>query len=205
MLNVEAIKQLAAQAYISHAHDAFGIVGEKLIVKLLDNVKLIYNRCPPENISGTLTVIIGVDTTPLAPQLKSLGDPKKLSSYEDIGRVLIESDEHTHSIVEITNDGSFHFLNSITDYDLFNLAQNSLVYRYEKNTDQILAKNHHDFVPKVSPLLLSNFASPTLSNLESSLEYYATHMAAESQCRILAKIWEGGVNGPRLVLVNRPE
>lgn len=70
--------------------------------------------------------------------------------------------------------------------------------------DRILAKHHDDYVQKVSPILASNFANATLNSLEEAFSRYK-EFALETKCRILANVWEGGVDGPRLVLVNRPE
>ena len=106
--------------------------------------------------------------------------------------------------VEIVGDGSFRSLCSNVPVDLASLARSALVYHFEADVDQILAGAFSDVVPKVSPILKSNFSAPTLSSLEEALAQYGGYVL-ETRCRILAKVWEGGVDGPRLVLTNRPE
>lgn len=202
--NIESIKALVAQAYISHARDAFGEKGATAIRSLLDGVKLIYQRCPPEKVPGTLTVVVGIQATPLAPAVGAIGSPTACSDYADVGRFLVANPADSHAVVEILTDGSFRVLALSDDVNLKALAQSALIYRFDRNAERILAKDHEDFVPSISPILMSNFAVPTLSSLEEAFDYYARYVL-ETKCRVLKGVWEGGVDGPRLVLVNKPE
>ena len=106
--------------------------------------------------------------------------------------------------MEIAADRSFRLLCRTADIDLAAVAQTALVYHFDGTSERILAKQYDDFVPSVSPLLKSNFAVPTLQSLEQALQYYSNY-ALESKCRLLKDVWERGVDGPRLVLVNKPE
>jgi hypothetical protein len=202
--NVENIQALVAKGYIHHAETAFGTIGADLIRALLNGVKLIFQRCPPERLPGTLTVAVGVQATPLSPAIATLGSPTTCSDYADIGRFLVANPPATHAVVEISADGSFRLLVLTDDVDLKALAQDALIYRFDGAAERILAKDFEDFVPSVSPLLKSNFAAPTLSSLEEAFGYYAKYVL-ETNCRLLKEVWEGGVNGPRLILVNKPE
>lgn len=167
-------------------------------------MKLIFQRCPPEKLPGTLTVAVGVQATPLAPTVATLGAMTVCSDYADVGRFLVGNPLGSHAVVELMADGSFRLLALTDDIDLKALAQTALVYRFDLIAERILAKDFEDFVPPVSPMLLSNFATPTLSSLEEAFAHYAKY-AQETNCRLLKEIWEGGVDGPRLVLVNKPE
>lgn len=191
-------------AYLPHASDAFGEKGAHGITALLDAVKLIFQRFPPESLPGTLTVILGMNTTPSAPMTAAWGTPVALQRYDQLGPALAGASAGTHCLIELMPDGTFRFLQLGTDIDLKAAAADALVYRYGDGVDRILAKNHDDHVQKVSPLLSSNFAKATLSSLEEAFAQYADFVL-ETKCRILADVWEGGVDGPRLVLVNRPE
>lgn len=153
---------------------------------------------------GTLTVLIGIQATPLAPAISSLGTPTACSDYAEVGRFVVANPSDSHSVVEIMGDGSFRLLALTDEIDLKALAQTALIYRFDRVAERILAKDHEDFVPSVSPMLMSNFAVPTLSSLEEAFDYYARYVL-ESNCRVLKDVWEGGVDGPRLVLVNKPE
>ncbi|MFE0015965.1 hypothetical protein ACFWXH_14040 [Mesorhizobium sp. NPDC059054] len=204
MINLENIQTLVRMAYLPHAREAFGDQGARAITTLLDSVRLIFQRFPPESLRGTLTVIIGMNTTPGAPITCTWGTPIVLQQYEQLGAALASASFGAHSVVELVPDATFRFLELTADIDLKAAASDALVYRHDHGVDRILAKSHDDYVQKVSPLLSSNFASATLNNLEEAFSRYA-EFVRETKCRILANAWEGGVDGPRLVLVNRPE
>jgi hypothetical protein len=191
-------------AYLPHASEAFGEKGAHVITTLLDAVKLIYQRHPPENLRGTLTVIIGMHTTPSSPMIAAFGVPTLLQRYEELGIALANAKAGAHCLIELASDGTFRFLELGADIDLKAAASDALIYRYDNGVDRILAKHHDDYVQKVSPILSSNFANATLSSLDEAFSRYG-EFALETKCRILADIWEDGVDGPRLVLVNRPE
>lgn len=203
-ISIENVQALVTNAYLSQAESAFGAVGADAIKKLLNSVKLIFQRCPPEALSGSLTVLVGVTATPLSPAVSALGPPINCKDYIEIGQHVMGLPHATHAVVEVCADGTFRLIALANDIDLKVLAQDAVIYRYDGNAERILAKHHEAFVPSVSPLLKSNFAVPTLGTLEEALNFYAQY-ALESKCRILKDVWEGGVDGPRLVLVNKPE
>lgn len=202
--NIENIAGLASRAYLSNARKAFGDIGADAIKALLDAVKLIYQRCPPERLGGTLTVVLGINSSPLTPVIAGLGELTTIQDYAGVGSLLIVSKKNSHDFVEVCADGTFRHIVVDSDLDLVTLAQSAIIYRFEGAVDRIVAKNFVDFIPKVSPLLKSNFAVPTLAGLEAALQQYS-QLALESECPILAKVWEEGVDGPRLVLTNKPE
>lgn len=204
LINFESVQTLVKMAYLPHASDAFGDQGALAITKLLDAVKLIFQRYPPESLRGTLTVVLGMNTTPAAPLIAAWGIPKTFQRYEQLGTALAHAESRAHCLIELVSDGTFRFIQREIDIDLKTAAADALVYRYENGVDRILAKSHDDCVQKISPILASNFANATLNTLEEALSHYG-EFARESKCRILAKVWEGGVDGPRLVFVNRPE
>jgi hypothetical protein len=203
LINLENVQALANKAYLPHAREAFGDKGAHAITALLDAVKLIYRRCPPESLCGTLTVVIGMNATPSTPMIAVWGEPTAFQQYEQLGTALASADAGAHCLIEIVSDGTFRFLQLGSDIDLKAAASDAIIYRYD-GADRILAKQHDEYVQKVSPILSSNFANATLSSLEEAFSRYR-EFVLETKCRILANIWEGGVNGPRLVLVNRPE
>lgn len=203
-ISIENVQKLVERAYLPHAQAAFGAAGVDGIKTLLDTVRLIFQRCPPERLPGTLSVVFGLNATPLAPAISSLGAAQVCIDHAFVGRRLVESPIGSNAVVEIASDGTLRFLIVTAEIDLKKLARDSLVYRFDGPAERILAKHFEDFVPAVSPILKSNFASPTLSGLEEALRYYGDY-ALETNCRILKDVWEGGVDGPRLILVNKPE
>lgn len=204
MINLENVKALAKMAYLPHASEAFGDHGTSAIATLLDTVRLIYQRYPPECLRGTLTVVIGMSATPSMPMIGTWGGPTVFNGYEELGVALAGAGSGAHCLVELVPDGTFRFLQLGTDIDLKAAARDALVYRYDHGDERILAKHHDDHIQKISPIFSSNFANATLSSLEEALSRYGDFVR-ETRCRILADVWEGGVDGPRLVLVNRPE
>lgn len=204
MINLANVQALMTAAYVPHASEAFGEPGVQAITELLDAVKLIYQRCPPELLRGTLTVIVGIHTTPDTPAVAAWGESHRYQRYDQIGTALAAVAAGSHCVIERVPDGTFRFLRLDTDIDLRVAAADALVYRYDDGIERILAKNYDDYIQRVASILASNFANPTLSSLEDALAFYAD-FALETKCRILANVWEGGVDGPRLVLVNRPE
>ncbi len=200
----ENILALVTKSYIHHAHVAFGEQGAICIRTLLDGVRLIFQRCPPEVLQGTLTVFVGIASTPISPAIGIYGAPSSCASYADVGNFLVANKEKPHAVVELAADGSFRTVVLDADVDLKHLASLGVVYRFDGNAERILAKDFQDYVPPVSPILRSNFAAPTLSGLEEAFKYYADYVL-ETKCRILKDVWEGGVDGHRLVLVNKPE
>jgi hypothetical protein len=86
-ISIENIKSLASKAFISHSREVFGAQGESAIVELLDAVKLIYQRCPPERLKSTLTVVRPIGTTPLAPVIAAFGQVIISNYYEDLAKL----------------------------------------------------------------------------------------------------------------------
>jgi hypothetical protein len=202
-LNIENIVKLSSAAYLSNARKAFGEAGSEGIRVLLEAVKLIYQRFPPERLAGTLTVVSGIGASPTQPVLSGLG---KLSveDYESLAKKLFQSAQGGNDFVEVAADGSLLHIALPPDADIQSLAQTAIVYRWESGTERFMAKEHVDHVLKISPVLVSNFATPVLSSLESAFAHYSG-TALETKCPILKEVWEGGVDGPRLVLSNKPE
>jgi hypothetical protein len=198
-ISVENVQALATKAYIAHSATAFGEAGANGIRDLLDCVKLIYQRFPAERVPRTLTVILGVGATPLS----TVTQGEACRSLSEVGEKLSEA-SGKRFVVEIVVDGTYRTTFDENDVDLKALAKSALIYRLDESAERILAGDFEDFIPLISPVLRSNFSSPTLSSLEESLERYR-RFARESKCRILKNIWEGTVDGPRLVLVNKPE
>lgn len=203
--DIASIANLVGGLYVHRARQAFGEEGAAAIRELTDSVRSIFQRCPPESLEGTLTVVRGIACTPLAPVIAAFGTVRKIADHAGLGTELANVNRGPHAFIEICADGSFRHLVLQQLADLPALAASALLYHYDSGVDRILGKDFDIVVPKVSSLMRSNFATPTLSGLEDALRRYAREMALETQCQILAEVWEGGVDGPRLILANRPE
>jgi len=118
LINIENVQNLVRMAYLPHASDAFGQQGASAITKLLDAVKLIYQRFPPESLRGTLTVLIGMSTQPATPMISAWGGPTIFQLYEELGIALAGADSGLHCLIELVQDGTFRFLQLGTDINL---------------------------------------------------------------------------------------
>lgn len=204
-INIEGVKSLISQAYHLSVLNAFGQVGVTTLNELLNSIKLLYQKCPPERISSPLTIVQGISTTPFKATVSKFGQPQKFNNYHDLATHILDQPHTTELVIELFSNGEIHFFAIDTNVDPLDLSENSIVYSFTAGTEEIAVKDTRTLIPKISPLLASNFCEPTLSSLEDALDHYAKHIATHSKCRILKDIWEGGVDGPRLVLVNKPE
>lgn len=204
MLDMENLKRLVAMAYVPKVIQAFGSEGEPAITALLDTVRLVFQRMPPEAFTGPLTIVRGIGSTPAAPLVERWGDVERITGLVELGARLARVGDGAHATVELLPDGTLAMCESAEGIDLAAAAQIAVVYRYEARSDRILAKEHDVFVPKVLSELASAFSNPTLDSLAEALAWYRDFVL-ETKCHLLAQVWEGGVDGPRLVLVNKPE
>jgi hypothetical protein len=204
VFDLENLKALVQLAYVPKVISAFGSEGEAAIKALLDAVRLLFQRVPPEAMQGPLTVIRGIGTTPASPLIARWGRVERPAGHPELGSRLARAKAGNFMFVEVMADGSLGFVERDHDVDLVAAAAEGVIYRYEGRSDRILAKEHDVHVPKVSSILASVFCNPTLDSLSAALDRYA-QFARETSCHILATAWEGGVDGPRLVLVNKPE
>ena len=196
--NPDSVSKLVEDAYVLKVRQAFGSDGSSSLSMLLDTVKLLYRDIAPEGISASLTMVsrvTGVDT-PEVEGLELLADLRQIAERM--------SGTSRHVLVTIESNGRFGFNATTEICDVAIFSGHAVVYRFQHRGDRIIAGDHDEFVPKVSPVQCSMFAVPTLSGLEDALRHYAS-VARETRCRILDKVWAGGGDGPRLVLVNKPE
>ena len=191
-------------AYVPKVIQAFGGEGEKAITALLDIVRLVFQRVPAEAFKGPLTVVRGIETTPSSPLVEQWGRVERITGLVELGARLTRVCDGAHVTLELLPDGTIAMFESPDGIDISTAAQSAVVYRYEARSDRILAKEHDIFVPKVLSELASAFSNPTLDSLDDALTWYGDFVR-ESKCHLLAEVWEGGVDGPRLVLVNKPE
>lgn len=202
--NVDNVQELVADSFVYQVEKELGAAGSSGLKVLLNTVKLIYQQCPPEQLPGTLTVVRSLDASPLNPAIAAFGTPAPAVDYAELGRKLLTCPHDGHAVVEVSADNSLRLVSLANDLDLKSLAQGAIVYRFDTTAERILAGAYEGFVKPVSPLLLSNFAVPTFHTLEEAFRYYGRFIE-ETKCRILKDVWEGGVDGPRLVFVNKPE
>ena len=205
MLNSENIRELVKQTYVVHVLQTFGDEGRAALDRLHDGIVQFYSFCPPDLLNHPLTICSPLRATPNDPLSAKFGTPIFCASAK-LAAIEVEKNTATSGcFVELCTDGTFRVI-SMTDaeIDFDEFGGCSIIYRFENDTDRVMFEGYDAFIPKVHSSLKSSFARPTYSSLEEVFASY-NETAADCQCRILASVWEGNVDGPRLVLVNRPE
>lgn len=196
--NPENVSKLVEDAYILKVWQAFGPEGSSALSLLLDTVKLLYRDIAPEGIGASLTMVSRV-TEVTEPEVDGL------IHYIDLRQIAERlSTASGHALVVIEPNGRYGFKATEEVCEACLFTDHAVVYRFQDCHDRILAGKHDEFVRKVSPVQCSMFSVPTLSGLEDALRHYA-FVARETRCHILDSVWAGGGDGPRLVLVNKPE
>lgn len=205
LLNADNIRELARRAYVVNVIQTFGDTGRSALERLLDGIVQIYSYCAPDLLQNPLSVCSPLTAAPNAPLINSLGQSKVCTNAKEAAAEILKVCAASECAVEICRDGTYRVL-QIGEDELSSdeFLSNSIVYRYEDESDRVRFVDYDEYVPKVHSALKSSFARPTYSSLEDVFGKY-TEIATNSQCRILASVWEGGVDGHRLVLVNKPE
>jgi hypothetical protein len=83
-------------------------------------------------------------------------------------------------------------------------SADALVYEHDGSMEQLHAKGISRPIPRIDSSLASAFARPTFKEMAEVLQFYA-RKASDCSCPFLDEVWVGGSNGPRLVLVAKPE
>lgn len=203
MLKIDAASILTAQGFVAGASTAFGDAGRVALGRLFDSVRAIFASRPPEFIGAVFSVVVPVDQPSLDVMMAPHGSMVFAADAAGVGAVLADN-EPAHAVVIVVADMTFRVLLLPNQIDPTAIAAHAVVYHRKDAVERILAGTDDSPVPRLSNIGVSNFAEPTLSGLDEALDRYA-QLALESTCLVLARVWEGGVNGPRLVLVNKPE
>lgn len=205
IINIENVTNIIHSAYTHHVYKAFGEAGTEALTRLLDGVRQIYKSCPPEQLNRALVIFYTVDSQITKPMLATHEGASCLQTAREVAQFVLNSTEPSGCVVQVLSDATFVVTQiSVSDIDFDSVKKTSIIYRYEANKELILASDYEGVILRVSPALASNFAEPTYAGLDDALCRYR-ETAAETKCKILQNVWEGGVDGPRLVLVNKPE
>ncbi|EQA1624001.1 hypothetical protein V5K00_RS17900 [Enterobacter asburiae] len=202
--NVENVSGILQALYTLQVEKEFGILGSQKLKVLLNEINMLYRHIPAERITGSLTIKIKVAISDDEDIINDFKETSIQRSYFDLAEK-IKCNTSSHIIVEILENCEFVTFICQNECDCAELAKNSIIYKFINSTDYIYAKKYQCQIPKLSPVLASNFCIPTLNGLEDALALYNSRVAKYSSCPTLSGVWEGGVEGPRLVLVNKPE
>ena len=204
-LDTEAVKRTAEMMYVTDARDIFGDEGSESLTMLLDGVRAFFKRIPPDEINATL-IFVGVveESGDKKSPLASVGGEIRTISVEDLPVHRLSFKASNVITVHVRSHDTFDIVLAKTPPSVVDLATDAIVLVNESGTDSFYIGDRHREMPKLAPGAASNFASPTINDLNEALERYRRD-AAHVTCPILAEIWEGGRDGPRLVFKNKPE
>ena len=202
--NKENVYGILQALYTLQVEREFGILGSQKLKVLLNEINMFYRHIPAEKITGSLTIRIRVTISDEEDTINDFKESSYQRSYFDLAEK-VKCNTSNHIVIEILENYEFFVLICQNEYDCVELAKNSIIYKFINSSDYIYAKNYQCQIPKLSPVLASNFCIPTLNGLEDALALYNNRIAKYSSCPTLSGVWEGGVEGPRLVLVNKPE
>ena len=203
-LNHQALRQAAAMAFSAEVKRAFGEEGEVCFRRLLDSIHLFFREVPPEGAPPTFVFLYQV-----------LGDADTGIDGPTEGIAVSVGVEHLAGyrqrisdtvviVVRVRGDGLYDLAASEEAPSLEGLSTVSLVFVNEGGVDRFVIGGKSMTLPTLAPGARSNFAVPTVAELDDALERYR-QVAAFASCPTLAEVWEEGVDGPRLVFRNKPE
>ena len=190
--------------FSNDAREAFGEEGEACLDRLLDGVRLFFQSVPPDGLSTTFVFVCWVAGNDLNTME---GGMEPIATSVGVGnlpgyRQRIE--DAPVVVVEVRSDGRYDLAGVTTAPALEVLSERSLVFINEDGIDRFVIGGRTMTLPPLAVGVRSNYAVPTVSSLDEALESYRQH-AANVSCPILAEVWEGGRDGPRLVFCNKPE
>jgi len=203
MLNLDAAQIVLSQGHVAGASAAFGDRGGEALIALFGLVRNVFASRPPELITSPFIAFVPVDPAATDQLISTHGAATMMNAPADVATFISEHVDHS-IIVAIAADQTFRAVATKTAIDLETIATTAVAYHRENSIERIVAGPHDNVVPRLATISASNFAEPTFSGLDDALGLYRK-TAADCGCQILAGSWAGGRDGPRLVLVNRPE
>lgn len=203
-LNHQAVQKVASMAFSTDARNAFGEEGEACLRVLLNSVRAFFQAVPPDGLPTTFVFVYrvpghGVDEVEegmerFATSLGLVDLPGYRRLMEDASVI----------VIDVRGDGRYDLAATTTTPSLEPLSERSLVFVNEEGAERFVIGGRSRTMPQLATGGRSNFAVRTVADLDDALERYRRE-AAEVSCPILAEVWEGGRDGPRLVFRNRPE
>jgi len=206
-LNLEAISDLTTVKHISAAERLFGQdEGAKVISSLVDGIKEFFKHFSPEDHSARFVFLSN-------PRLKTQDFELPWSNcgiqFQSLRRKelhnwtrKINADDSVY--VWVKSEDCFEVSVFNDSVDLESWAQNAVLFANDSGKDTFFIGGNTFEMPQIAHGFSSIYATPTISDLNLALEKYA-NIARKPTCLTLQQVWYGGVSGPRLVFVTKPE
>ena len=204
-LNLEAVREVVeSMRFSSDARDAFGEEGAACLRHLLDGVRAFFQAVPPDGLSTTFVFVCWVEGYEVDGVDERM---ERIASSVGVGNLAgyrQRLEDASVVVIGVQSEGRYDLAAVTTAPPLDVLSERSLVFVNEDGVDRFVIRGRSTTLPPLAIGARSNFAVATVSNLEEALESYR-QLVADLSCPILAEVWEGGRDGPRLVLRNKPE
>lgn len=190
--DIDALTEIAETIHLTMVTSVYGDDGTPALRSLLANIKRIYGRVSPDIHRGIIVIVKSLSDT-----LVSLkGTPEVIYSLDAFPPLRTPC-----SVIQCFANGSYTIWH-LDQVDAAALAQDAIVYKFQRGTEHFYAGDKNAKVTKVSPTFASNFAIPTFHDLLEALENYKTLKARSCSCKILQDIWH---DKKRLFLRVKPE
>lgn len=196
------ISELYMQSnFILAAYKEFGSKGEKCIGVVVDCVRNVFRAIPPEQINSQVLIRKRINDSDSV--MEERGSP---FGIDRLRNDLIERFKRNENVlVTITLDGLFLVDSSSEKIQPKDYSTDSIVYHYFHMQEGFFVGESYIPIKKPNEYLVSLFAQPTYSSVETALDRYSDSVAPDCTCKILEDVWLGGKDGKRLILSNKPE
>ena len=186
------------------ARNAFGEEGVACLDRLLNGVREFFRAIPPDQLSTTFIFAYRMGDGGVGEMDAAMSRIGTSLGVEDLPAYMRRMEDASAVVIQIRRDGRYDLAIATTTPLLERLSERALVFVNEDGIDQFVIGGRASRMPKLVTGARSNFAVATVGDLEEALERYRRD-AADVSCPILAEVWVGGRDGPRLVFENRPE
>lgn len=192
-MNLQAIGEFAASHYMAMIAEAHGDAGVVALRQLIGALHAFYQQIAPELCRSTLTVF-----RPLDPTLRplSIRGGRTIRDF-----MTLPADVRLPCVVQVVSERELILWNGI-QIEYQQLAEHSVVYRFEEEIETFYAGQLSRPVPRLGPTQCSAFAHPTFRDLAQALEVYRITWAQRSSCPILSQVW---YDSDRLFIKSKPE
>ena len=191
-------------AFSTDAHDAFGKAGEACLPRFLDRIRAFFQAVPPDALPTTFVFAYRVTGSSLKGLIGPTEGIATSVAVDSLAGHKQRMETASVVLVEVKGDGHYELAAAAKPPPLEPLSEVSLVFVNENGVDRFIIGGKSKTMPKLTSGARSNFAVATVAELDEALEKYR-QVAADVSCPILAKAWEEGRHGPRLVFRNKPE
>ena len=203
-LNHHAVQEVASMAFSTDARNAFGGEGEACLRRLLNSIREFFKAVPPDGLSATFVFVYRVPGNYVDEVDDGMERFATSLSLQDLPGYRRLMEDASVIVIDVRVDGRYDLAAATTTPSLKPLSERSIVFVNEEGVERFVIGGTSRLMPQLATGGRSNFAVRTVAELDEALERYRRE-AAEVSCPILAEVWEGGRDGPRLVFRNRPE